>query len=77
MLAIGTRAHREDVAQNSADAGRRALVRLDIRRMVVALDFEHREPSVTDVDGAGVLALPTATRSPPEGSVFRCLREDL
>ena len=50
------RAHGEDVAQDAADAGRRALERLDERRMVVALDLEdHREP-VADVDRAGVLA---------------------
>src|SRR5262249_57784247 len=31
------RAHGEDVAQNAADAGGRALIRLDVARMVVAL----------------------------------------
>ena len=44
------RAHREDVADDAADPGRRALVRLDGRRVVVALDSQrHREP-VADVD---------------------------
>ena len=72
------RAHREDVAQDSADAGRRALVRLDERRMVVAFDFEHRDPSVADVDRAGVLARsPCTTSSLFDGSVRRCLRDDL
>ena len=52
------RAHREDVADDAADAGRRALVRLDERRMVVRLDLEHRREAVADVDGAGVLAGP-------------------
>ncbi len=52
------RAHRKDVAQNSADSGRRALVRLDERRMVMAFDFENRRPSVADVDSAGILARP-------------------
>src|SRR5271167_3616126 len=52
------RAHREDVAQDSADTGRRALVRLDERRMVVAFDFEDRRPAVADVDRPGILARP-------------------
>src|SRR5208282_3107876 len=52
------RAHREYVAQDSTDAGRRALVRLDERRMVVAFDFEDRRPAVADVDRAGILARP-------------------
>ena len=50
------RAHGEDVAQDAADAGRRALVRLDERRVVVALDLEDRGEPVADVDRAGVLA---------------------
>src|SRR5688500_9608599 len=33
------RPHREDVAQDPAHAGRRALIRLDRGRMVVALDL--------------------------------------
>ena len=52
------RAHREDVADDAADAGRRALVRLDERRMVVRFDLEDRRQPVADVDGAGVLAGP-------------------
>ncbi len=52
------RAHREDVAQDAADARRRALERLDERRMVVALDLEDRGEPVADVDRAGVLARP-------------------
>ena len=50
------RAHREDVADDAADAGRRALIRLDERRMVVRLDLEDRGEAVADVDRAGVLA---------------------
>ena len=39
------RAEREDVAQDAADAGGRALERLDRGRVVVAFDLEHdREP---------------------------------
>ena len=52
------RAHREDVADDAADAGRRALVRFDERRMVVRLDLEDRRQAVADVDRAGVLARP-------------------
>ena len=52
------RAHREDVANDAADAGGRALVRLDERRVVVRLDLEHRRQAVADVDGAGVLSRP-------------------
>ena len=50
------RAHREDVADDAADAGRRALIRLDERRVVVRLDLEGGGEAVADVDGAGVLA---------------------
>ena len=50
------RAHREDVADDAADARRRALVRLDERRVVVGLDLEDRREAVADVDGARVLA---------------------
>ena len=52
------RAHREDVADDAADAGGRALVRLDERRVVVRLDLEHRREAVADIDRAGVLAGP-------------------
>jgi hypothetical protein len=51
-----TRAHREDVAQNAADTRRRALERLDERRMIVALDLEDDRPAVADIDRARVLA---------------------
>src|ERR1051325_1070101 len=48
------RAHGENVAQNAADASRRALKRLDERRMIVRLNFERDAPAVADVDNAGV-----------------------
>ena len=51
-----TRAHREDVADDAADAGRRALVGLDRARVVVALHLEGDGPAVADADDAGVLA---------------------
>ena len=49
------RAHRDDVAHDAADAGRRALVGLDRARVRVRLDLEHGGDAVADVDGAGVL----------------------
>src|SRR5829696_1951568 len=52
----GTRAHGEDVAQDPAYPGRRALVRFDIRGVVVALHLEHAGKPVADVDHAGILA---------------------
>ena len=53
-----TRAHGEDVAQNAADAGCGALIRLDVARMVVALHLEHDSKPVADIDDTGVLARP-------------------
>ena len=50
------RAHRQDVADDAADAGRGALVRLDVGRVVVRLDLEGDGPALADVDHAGVLA---------------------
>ncbi len=50
------RAHGEDVAQDAADPGRSTLVGLDVARVVVALDLEHRGQAVTEVDHARVLA---------------------
>ena len=50
------RAHREDVADDAADAGGGALEGLDRRRVVVALDLHGHGPAVADVDDAGVLA---------------------
>jgi hypothetical protein len=49
-------AHRDDVADDSADAGRRALERLDVARVVVRLDLEGHRPALADVDHTGVLA---------------------
>ena len=50
------RAHREDVAQDPADARGRALVGLDEGRVVVGLHLEDDGESVADVHGARVLA---------------------
>ncbi len=46
----------EDVADDAADAGGRALVGLDGRRVVVALDAHGGADAVADVDHAGALA---------------------
>src|SRR6185295_1333005 len=51
-------AHREDVAQDAADAGGGALERLDVRGVIVALDLEDDGPAVADVDRAGIFARP-------------------
>ena len=59
----GPRTHRKDVAQNSADTGRRALKRLYKTGMVVRFDFERDRHSVADVDDARVLARALATRA--------------
>ena len=48
-------AHGEDVAQNAADAGGRALVGLDGRGVVVALDADGDGDAVAGVDHPGVL----------------------
>ena len=50
--------HGEDVPQDAADAGGGALVGLDGRRVVVALDADRGGDAVPDVDDAGVLARP-------------------
>ena len=50
------RADREDVAQDAADPGGRALERLDRARVVVRLDLERHRQAVADVDDPGVLA---------------------
>jgi hypothetical protein len=48
------RAHREDVADDSADAGGGTLIGLDERRMVVRFDLEDGGEAAADVHSAGV-----------------------
>ena len=65
------RAEREDVAEDPADPGRRALEGLDRARVVVGLDLEGDRVAVADVDRAGVLARPhhhplALGRQPPQ-----------
>ena len=52
------RAHGKDVAQDAANAGRRALERLDERRMIVRFDLEGAGPAIADIDDAGVFSRP-------------------
>src|SRR3546814_16019344 len=55
------RTHGENVAEDAADPGRRALIGLDVRRVVVALHLEDRGEllaafAFADVDDAGIFA---------------------
>ncbi len=52
------RAHGEHVAQDAADAGGRALIRLDEARVVVAFHLEDGGEPLADVDHARILARP-------------------
>ena len=58
------RADSEDVAQNSADAGRCALEWLNRARVVVRLDLKGADQAVANVYSAGVLARPHNYRWP-------------
>ena len=76
------RPHREDVADDAADAGRGALVGLDVRRVVVALDLERDRVALADVEDAGVLAdagqhLPSGVSWASSPNCRRCTLEDL
>ena len=51
-------AHRKDVPKDAAHAGRRPLVGLNRRRVIVGFDLEHHRQPIADVDRAGVLAGP-------------------
>ena len=61
------RAHREHVAQDPADAGRRALVRLHRGRVVVRLDLERDREPVADRDHARLLPHPGDDVAPVVG----------
>ena len=52
------RAHRKNVAQDAANARRRALKRLDEGGVVVALHLEDAGLPIADVDDAGIFARP-------------------
>src|SRR6185369_5245907 len=49
------RAHRKDVAKDSADTGCSALKRLDECRVIVRFDLERRAPAVAEIDNARIL----------------------
>ena len=51
---LRARPHRENIANDSADTGRRALKRLDRARVIVAFDLERNRPAVPDIDHAGI-----------------------
>src|SRR5262245_45361610 len=53
-----TRAHGEDIAQDTANPRRRPLIGLDVARVIVALHLEHAGKPVADVDDAGIFAGP-------------------
>ena len=57
-----TGAHREDVAKYAADAGGRALKRLDERRVIMGLDLEGDRQPGADIDDSRVLARPLQNR---------------
>ena len=50
------RAHGENIAQNAANTGRRALIRLDIGRMVMALHLEDGGLTIANINHARILA---------------------
>jgi hypothetical protein len=52
----GPRAHGEDVAQDAAHAGRRALIGLDVGGVVVAFHLEDHRLPVADIHHARILA---------------------
>src|SRR5260370_13680623 len=54
----GPRTHGENVAQNSADACRRALKRFHKTRMVVRFDLEGGDEPVANVHNAGIFVRP-------------------
>ena len=58
MRNTGRAPHGEDVAQDAADAGGRALEWLDRAGVVVRFHLECDAPAVADVDDAGVFPRP-------------------
>ena len=51
-----TSPHRENIAQDAADARGCALKWLNKGRMIMRFDLECRTPAIADIDDAGVLA---------------------
>src|SRR5262245_58636400 len=50
------RSHRENIAQDAADARGRPLERFDVGRVVVRLDLERDGQTVADIDDAGIFS---------------------
>jgi hypothetical protein len=73
----GARAHREDVAEDAADAGRRPWKGSMNDGMIVALDLEHDRPAVADVDAPAFSPGPWSTRGPLVRQARRKTRECL
>ena len=73
------RAHGENVANDSAYAGGRALERLDRARVIVALHLERDRPAVADIDHAGVFlaGFDQNVRARSVGNFFSSFREFL
>jgi hypothetical protein len=71
------RAHREHVAQDAADAGRRALVGLDVAGWLWLSILKIDAIAVADVDTPAFSPGPRMTRWPVVGSVFSQILEDL
>ena len=65
------RAHGDDVAQDPADARRRALERLDRGRVVMALDLEADRLAVAEIEYAGVLTGALQDAFPFRGKPFQ------
>ena len=70
-------AHRDDVAQDPADSGRRSLERLDGGRVVVALDLEATASPSPRSRTPAFSPGPWSTRGPVDGSRFRSSAECL
>ena len=49
------RTHREDIAQDAANAGRRTLIRLDIAGVIMRLHLENRRLTVANINHARIL----------------------
>src|SRR5688572_3754000 len=66
----GARAHGEDIAQNTADPGRGALIGLDERRVVVTFHLERHSEPAADVDDTGIFPRPLQNVAAFSGKVF-------
>src|SRR3989440_4127701 len=64
------RTHGEDIAQDSAGAGRGALERLDRRRVIVRFDLEGDRPAVREAQHTSVLPGTLDDLGPAGGEVF-------